>query len=130
VEFLDPIIDFLGERRGLLQKYNWQIAFGIVASILAALTAKERAKKWRKLKDDHRETMLEKPIQATVFSTEEEGEVRYSAFISSCTGGFRATVERDGDRGAQVVLDEVVPSLDEMEVFLRENSRFILTDFQ
>ena len=130
MEFFDPIIDFLGERRGLLQKYNWQIAFGIVVSVLAALTAKEHAKKWRKMKDDHRQTMLEKPIQATVISTEEEGEVRYSAFISSCTGGFRVTVERDGDGAAHVVLDEVVPSLDEMEVILREYSKFILTDFQ
>lgn len=126
MEFFDPIIDFLGERRGLLQKYNWQIAFGVVASVLAAIAARERAKKWRKLKDDHRETMLEKPLQATVFSTEEEQEVQYSASISSCTSGFRIRVERD----AHLVLDEVIPSLDEMEVFLRENTRFILTDFQ
>jgi len=126
LEFFDPIIDFLGERRGLLQKYNWQIAFGIVASVLAAIAAKERAKKWRKLKDDHRETMLEKPLQAAVFSTEEEQEVRYSATISSCTSGFRLRVERD----AHVILDEVVPSLDETEEFLRANTRFILTDFQ
>lgn len=129
MEFFDPIIDFLGERRGLLQRYNWQIAFGIVAGFLAAIAARERRKRWPKLKDHQRKTMLEKPIQAAVFSTEEEGEVRYSASISSCAGGFRVRVER-GDRGAQVVLEEVVPSLDEMEVFLRENAKFILTDFQ
>ena len=126
MEFLDSVIDFLGERQGILRQYNWQIAFGIVAGILAAIAARERAKNWSKLKDRHRDKMRQEPIRATVVFAEAGREVRYFGSISSCTTGFCVFVEQDG----HPVLDEVITSLDETEAFLRQNTKFTLADFQ
>ena len=128
MEFLDPIIDFLGERQGL--RRNWQYVFGVVVSIMGALAAREYARKWRKLKGDHDGRLLTKPLTATVISTEKQGEIRYDAEITAVDDGYRVTIVKEGGLCPGQIVDHSLASLDDVERFLRANTKFILADFR
>ncbi|MCH9693460.1 MAG: hypothetical protein K0U72_03030 [Gammaproteobacteria bacterium] len=130
MEFLDSLIEFLGERSGLFEKYNWQRVFVFFMAISALLAAREYAKKVRKLKDGQRNALGYKALNAIIISTEDEFDVRYSANISSSGTGFRVTIVRGDEPNVESVLNREFLSLDEIEKFLRENTKFLLSDFE
>ena len=128
MEFFDPIIDFLGEQTGPMQ--NWSYVYTFVGLLLAAAAARESARRWRKLKRDHDDSMQDKPLTAVVLSTKEGREIRYDASIAADGGCYRLTITRTDGSKSEEITNRLLGSLDDVESHLRANTAFILADFK
>ncbi len=129
VETIASFIESLFERpEGSFRTWG-AILIATVVSILGYFAARDRDWKWEVLKDDHRAQLASGPISATAITTEDRGDVPYTATISPSGSRFRLLVSRGPEPDTTVVLDETAGSLDEMERLLREKTQFILADF-
>ncbi len=129
IEAIASFVETMFERPdGSIQNYG-RYLIGFIAAVLAFFVARDRASNWRRMKDEHKAGMLRKPLSANIITTEEHGEVPYRATIEPAGSRYRVLVVRGEEPDSTVVVDQVISSLDEAELFLREETQFILADF-
>ncbi|MGM0564941.1 MAG: hypothetical protein ACQES2_11465 [Pseudomonadota bacterium] len=129
-DFFQIIIDALFQEYGRRHLPGWIYALGAIVSISGAITASEIAKKRKRLRASKLDKLATQVLTAHIFSKDGKGTIHHKATLKRNTNEYSLKIEaiRATD---QVVKDDVVKhSIEDIELYLRENTHFLLSDFK
>jgi hypothetical protein len=131
-QFIAPIIDWIGSTHGhgRHEYYGWIIIIIIATSIANKSALKELLLNNKLLRQKLKENLNEKALSATIFSEENNQTIKYIGSITKEDSGYRITIKTSLPLEEKIILNEIIESLDTADFFLRNNSKFILSDFR
>ncbi|MGY4879701.1 hypothetical protein ACLUEY_17695 [Vreelandella aquamarina] len=129
-EFINPIIEWLGETHGSRDTYGWIAAVGIIVSIVGSIEAATYTEKKKKLRAEKSKVAEDKKLSATIVTFSENQPMRQVAIISREKSFFIVTVKTLADSQPEEKVSNPLSSIDEVEEYLLKNTKFILADFK
>ncbi|UZE07268.1 hypothetical protein [Pseudomonas corrugata] len=109
---------------------NLETLFWIATVIVGALTAKEYAAKRKAMMLQVEQVLPEKDLVATSFGEEDGQPVKCVAVLRWLENGYTVSVTREVGAEFTEVCSEVMPSLEGVELYLRNRTSFVLSDFR
>ena len=109
---------------------NLETLFWIAAGIAGAIAAKEYAAKRKTLMKRAEQALPEKDLTATSFGEEDGRPVKYVGVLRRQEEGYTVTVTREVDEELTEQCSEVMQSLESVELYLRNSTSFVLSDFR
>ncbi|WP_339447217.1 hypothetical protein [Pseudomonas sp. EA_5y_Pfl2_R50] len=127
-QIADWLVEKHATRRG--SDYNYMFVVYAAAGIGSWVVGKELLAKRTALRASVKQALQDAPISATSFAEEAGQKVKFTASLIHGDGAYIVTVTRQDDAGSVQSSSESLCSLDDVEVYLRASTPFILSDFR
>jgi hypothetical protein len=109
---------------------NLETLFWIATAIVGAVAAKEYAAKRKAIMLQVEQALPEKDLVATSFSEEDGRPIKRVGVLRRLENGYTVSVTREAGEEFTKVCSEVMPSLEGVELYLRNRTSFVLSDFR
>ena len=110
--------------------YNIQLVFFVAMMIFLWFVGKDVLARRKAFLASKAQALVSKPLSAISFAEEDGQKVRFTGVLLEKEGVYTVTVTRDDDKEAGVLSRDGLLSLEEVEVYLRGHTPFILSDFR
>ena len=124
----DWLVEKHATRRGAT--YNYMLLVSAAATLGSWLVARELIAKRKALKTKVSETSQTQTLRAVSFAQEAGRPVKRTAMLVREEETYFVTVVRQDDEGSAESSSEALHSLDDVDVYLRSHTPFILADFR
>jgi len=124
----DWLVEKHATRRGAT--YNYMLLVSAAATLGSWLVSRELIAKRKALKTKVVETLQTQPLRAVSFAQEAGRPVKRTATLVREEEIFFVTVVRQDDEGSAESSSEALHSLDDVDVYLRSRTPFVLADFR
>ncbi|WP_095124532.1 hypothetical protein [Pseudomonas sp. Irchel s3a12] len=131
-QWVSQVADWLVERHASRRgsTYNYMYFVSAAAAVGSWVVAKELLAKRKALKANVSETLQNETLRAMSFAQEDGRPVKRTATLVRQEDTFFVTVIRHDDEERVESSSEALHSLDDVDVYLRDHTPFILADFR
>jgi hypothetical protein len=131
MDIFQSIIDILNQEYGKRGTVGSLYLIYFLTPIVLAMHAKELAKKYKTLKATKESQLDLRELSASLFTTEGGEQVKFFATLNQDKfDTFHLIVEKSKNANTSTVANIKKNSLDEIERYLRSETKFILADFK
>ncbi|HGM5552207.1 TPA: hypothetical protein ACKP2V_002494 [Pseudomonas putida] len=129
---ISQVADWMVERHATRRgsTYNYMFVVYAAAGIGSWILAREFLAKRRALKTRVTQALHAAPLSAISFAEEHGQRVKFTCVLFQANQNFAVTLTRQDERGCTDSSSELLHSLDEVEIYLRGHTPFVLADFR
>ncbi|MBK6366520.1 MAG: hypothetical protein IPF65_04440 [Polaromonas sp.] len=125
------IIDALNQKYGSKEMPGWMFVLAAIISIVSAFHAKEIAKSFKNFIAEKDSELVKSILHAKLFSQDEHSTTEYNGILTrNNRDNYSVVIQVIREGKPKVIADATRNSLDEIEIFLRSKTKFILADFK
>lgn len=128
IQTIQAILDELAEGYGRHDTPGWLIIAALIITFAGSLSAREIFRKHQASIERKKESLRVTNLKASLLSTESDEEVRYEAAIVQQNDTYKLSVMRIDV--SEPLIDKEFMTLEELDNYLRINTKFVLTDFK
>ncbi|WP_277758345.1 hypothetical protein [Pseudomonas sp. A34-9] len=126
----DWLVERHASRRGSTYNYMYFVSAAAAAAVGSWVVAKELLAKGKALKANVSEALQNETLRAMSFAQEDGRPVKRTATLVRQEETYFVTVIRHDDEEHVESSSEALHSLDDVDVYLRDHTPFILADFR
>ncbi|MBC3272409.1 hypothetical protein HU765_20950 [Pseudomonas sp. SWRI81] len=131
-QVVSQVTDWLVEKHGTRggSNYNYMYILSVAAGVGSWVVSKELLGKRKKLKAKVAQDLQAKPISVSSFTQQNGRIIKTTGTLVRREGVYTVTVVRQDDKDSAKSSSGPLHTLDDVDVYLRAHTSFILADFR
>lgn len=131
-EFITPILDWLSTTHGseIRGQYGWVTVLMVVIVAARHISQNEATLQRKCLKSKIATTLSEKDLSASAIVEKDNHQSKHYAKLLKVNNGYNLEIRTSSPELAEKIISKKISTIEELELYLSENTCFLLSDFK